>query len=202
MARVFPWNKKDKISPPSGVGVGGLFTSNGSRALGLGARLYLKEDKYRIFAAFGGVSINAEIYGIGKLAGDRGIHVPINVDGGGIFGEFLYRLRKGVYIGARGQYRNLTLSLDREKLDSPDIPFQPPEQVEKVIDEIRAHFFHRQTASIGPRFDWDSRDNTFYPRRGVFMDFEADLFARGLGSKWTYQYYKVAFNKYAKLGEH
>ena len=201
VARVFPLNKEDRISPPSVVGIGGLFTSNGSRALALGGKLYLKEDKYRITSALGGATINADIYGIGKLAGDRGVFVPITAEGGGFLGEFLYGLRKGVYIGARGQYRNLTLSLDREKLDSPDIPFQP-EQIADVIDELREQFLHQQTVSIGPRFEWDSRDNTFYPKRGFLMDFQADLFAQGLGSKWTYQYYKVAFNKYAKLGEH
>ena len=34
------------------------------------------------------------------------------------------------------------------------------------------------------------------------MDFWLDAFAQGLGSKWSYQYYKVSFNKYAQLSEH
>ena len=44
---VFPFSKQDKVSPNSVVGVGGLFTNNGSRALAAGGRLYFKEDKYR-----------------------------------------------------------------------------------------------------------------------------------------------------------
>src|SRR4051794_13996085 len=36
VARLFPINKKDEISPPSTVGIGGLFTNNGSRALAVG----------------------------------------------------------------------------------------------------------------------------------------------------------------------
>src|SRR5205085_254902 len=52
VARVFPLNKKDEISPPSTVGIGGVFTNNGSRAVAIGARLYLKEDKYRFTTAF------------------------------------------------------------------------------------------------------------------------------------------------------
>src|SRR5690349_1195480 len=48
VGRVFPINKKDEVSPPSTVGLGGVFTNNGSKALAVGGRLYLKQDKYRI----------------------------------------------------------------------------------------------------------------------------------------------------------
>jgi hypothetical protein len=202
VARVFPLNKKDKISPSSVAGIGGVFTNNDSRAVLLGGRLYLKEDKYRIATAFGAASINWDISGIGKPAGDEGVFVPLNIEGGGFLGEFLYGLKKGVFVGARSQYRNLRLSLNQEQLGSSDITSQPPERVADVIDQIRAQLFQQQTVSIGPRFEWDSRDNVYYPKRGVFMDFWLDLFAQGLGGEFTYQYYKVAFNKYNHLGEH
>ena len=202
VARLFPFNKKDKISPASAVGVGGVFTNNGTRAVALGGKLYLKEDKYRVATAIGTATVNADVYGVGKLAGDQGIFVPISVTGGGALGEFLYGLRKGMYLGARGQYRNLSLSLNRERLGSSDITVQPPQQVVDVIDQIREQFLHQQTVSIGPRFQWDTRDSVYYPRHGFFMDFNLDLFSQGLGSKWTYQYYKVGFNKYNQLSEH
>jgi hypothetical protein len=121
VARVFHPNKKDEISPPSVIGAGGLFTNNGSRGIALGGRLYLKEDKYRLTTAFGAVSINADIYGVGREAGKRGVFVPLNTEGGGFIGESLFRLTKGVYLGGRAQYRNLRLALDREELDSSDI---------------------------------------------------------------------------------
>jgi|WetSurSiteA1Bulk_404760.scaffolds.fasta_scaffold05256_2 hypothetical protein len=200
VGRLFPINKKDSISPKSAVGAGGIFTNNGSRAIALGGRVYLKEDKYRIATVFGTATINADIYGVGKLAGDRGIYIPLKFEGGGFLGEFLYGLKKGVFIGAKGQYRNITMSLNQEKLDSSDITFQPPEQIAEVIDEIRNQLLSQQTVSIGPRFEWDSRDSVYYPKHGLFMDFWVDFFAEGLGSKWTYQHYKVAFNKYNKLG--
>ena len=65
-------------------------------------------------------------------------------------GEFLYRLRKGVYVGARGQYRNATLSLNLDRPESSDITFQPPDQVANVIDEIRNQLLH----FIRRRFLW------------------------------------------------
>ena len=45
----------------------------------------------------------------------------------------------------------------------------------------------------------DRRDNLFYPRKGSAFKLGADFFAKGLGSKFSYQSYQVAFNKYASL---
>jgi hypothetical protein len=201
VARVFPFSKSDEKSPSSAIGIGGVFTNNGTSAVAAGGRLYLKEDKYRVTAAAGTASVNLDIYGIGKVAGDNGAYVPLNTDGSGFIGEFLYGLGKGVFVGARGQYRNLSLSLDGEKMGSSEITGQPPDQIAGVVDQIREDLFRHQTVSIGPKFQWDTRDNVFYPKRGLLMDVGADLFAEGLGSKWNYQYYKAAFNKYNQLSE-
>ncbi len=201
-ARLFPFNKQDKASPLSALGVGGVITNNGTRALSLGGRLYLKEDRYRVTAAFGGANINVDLYGIGQAAGDRGTFIPLKANGQAGIGEFLFRLRKNVYLGARSQYRNVRLSLNQDKLDSSDITVQPPQQVAEVIEEIRSELLQQQTVAVGPRLEWDSRDNLYYPKQGVLMDLGLDLFAKGLGSKWTYQTYKAVFNKYVGVREH
>ena len=202
VAWIFHLDKKDEISPPSMVGIGGVFTNNGSRAVVIGGRLYFKQDRYRVTAAIATASVNLDIYGVGRAAGNRGVFVPLNTDGRGFFGESLFRFGKGLYLGARGQYRNLRLSLDQERLDSSDITSQPPQQIAEVINEIGDNLLHQQTVSLGPRFQWDTRDNVFYPRRGLLMDVGLDLFAQGLGSEWNYQYYKVTFNKYHALSNH
>ena len=101
--RVFPINKKDELSPPSTVGAGGVFTNNGSKALAVGGRFYLKEDRYRIATAFGTADVNMDIYGVGKIAGDNGIYIPLKTKGQGFLGEFLYGVKKGVFVGMRGQ---------------------------------------------------------------------------------------------------
>ncbi len=201
-ARIFHLSKEDRLSPPSAVGLGGVFTNNGSRAIAFGAKLYFKEDKYRVTSAFGKASVNVDIYGVGLAAGNKGVFIPLKTEGGGFFGEFLYGLKKGVYVGARGQYRNLTLSLDQERLGSSDITFQPPEEVANVIEQIREQLFHQRTVSIGPRLEVDTRDNTFYPKKGFLLDLAGDFFAEGLGSAWNYQFYKFGFNKYNKLGDY
>ena len=72
----------------------------------------MKEDKYRFATALGNADVNLDIYGIGKSAGDNGTFVPLKTEGKGFIGEALVRLKKGLYVGMRGQYRNLRLSLN------------------------------------------------------------------------------------------
>src|SRR4051812_49136899 len=201
VARVFPLNKKDEISPPSTVGLGGVFTNNGSRALALGARLYMKEDRFRFVVALGNADVNLDIYGIGKSAGDNGTFIPLKTKGKGFISEALFALKKGLYVGMRGQYRNLRLSLNQERFDDSDITHEVPEKVAAVIDQIGDQLLGQQTASLGPRIQWDSRNSTFYPTKGIFMDINADFFGTGLGSKWNYEFYKVAFNKYIQVAK-
>src|SRR5262249_13223304 len=153
---------------------------NGSRGIAIGGRLYLKEDRYRVATAIASASVNFDVYGVGVADGRQGIFVPLNVKGGVGIGEFLYRLRKSVYLGARGQYRNATLSLDRGRLNSSDIAFQPPDKVAGVVDQLGNQFLHQTTVSLGPRFQWDTRDSVFYPKQGFLFEIASDFFSTGL----------------------
>ena len=202
VARLFPFNKKDEISPPSSVGVAGIFTNNGSRAIAIGGRIYMKEDRYRVAAGIANASINFDVYGIGGARGRQGIFIPLNVDGHAGIAEFLYRIRKAIYLGLRAQYRNATVSLNQDRLHSSDITSEPPDKVANVIEQIQSQLLHQTTVSLGPRFQWDARDSTFYPKHGFLAEVASDFFSTGLGSKWSYQYYKASFNKYNALSEH
>ncbi|NWG75424.1 MAG: BamA/TamA family outer membrane protein [Rubrivivax sp.] len=157
--------------------------------------MHLKEDQYRVTAAAGNASINADIYGVGKIAGDRGLYLPLNFKGSAVIAEPLWRIRRGFYAGPRFQYRNLTLSLNREEFDLPPDE-EPPPPLGEILEEVAPDLFHQQTVAVGPHFQWDTRDDTYYPRKGIVLDFGIDLFAEALGSKFSYQYYKAAFNKY------
>src|SRR5262245_12063664 len=199
---VSPLNKEDKVSPPSLAGVGGLFTNNGSRGLAVGAKLYLKEDKYRVALAGGHASINADFYGVGRAAGENQTFLPLNTKGTAFFTESLIQFRKHLYAGLRFQYRNLKLSIDRQNSDlPPDTDINPPPELASIIDSIREDLLRQRTVALGPRFQWDTRNNTFYPTNGIYLDAGIDLFGKAIGSKFTYQYYKVGFNKYHELKE-
>jgi hypothetical protein len=193
---VTPLSKDDKLSPPSMFGAGGLFTNNGSGGIAVGSKLYLREDRYRLTSAAAHADINFDLFGIGKLSGDRGSSIPVNMKGSGFFTEPLFRLGKGVYGGARVQYRSLKLSV------GDDLQNNPPPEVADIVEVTRDNLLRQRTVSAGPRFQWDTRDDKFYPRRGVLLDTGIDLFSKAIDSEFTYQYYKAAFNKYIGLGDH
>ena len=193
---VFQFSREDAVSPHSFVGLGGLFTDSGSRGIAGGGRLYLKEDRYRITAAGGGAKINADFSGVGNEAGDRGEFLPLTTRGSAYMGESLVRIRKGYYLGARFQYRNLDLSLNKEESTTPT---DPSSRLKEVLDQVAPDLFKQKTVAIGPKFQWDTRDTPYYPRRGVFLESGIDVFMESLGSEFSYQYYKLALNKYMSL---
>jgi len=45
-------------------------------------------------------------------------------------------------------------------------------------------------------------DNAYYPKRGFLLDYYTDFFAESLGSEFSYEYTKFAFNKYNGMSEH
>ena len=202
VARLFPFNKKDEVSPASAVGVAGIFTNNGSKGFAAGGKLYMKEDRYRVAIGIASADVNFDVYGIGNTDARQGVFIPLNVNGRAGIGEFLHRLKKGIYAGVRGQYRNAQLSLDQSRLTSSDIETQPPDRVTNVIERIQNELLHQTTVSIGPRFQWDTRDSVFHPKHGFLAEGTADFFSTGLGSKWSYQFFRATFNKYTSVSEH
>src|SRR5262249_34519882 len=113
---VFRTNKEDKVTPPSFFGTAGMYTNNGSWAALLGGLFYLKQDKYRVVGALAPGDVNFDFYGIGKLAGDRGVFLPISVNGKGILVQTLVRIAKNLYLGPRFQLRQLNAEINFSEL--------------------------------------------------------------------------------------
>ena len=182
---VFNLNQKDKISPPSTVGLVGAFTNSGSRAGGLGGRLYFSENRYQTTFAFVKGRVNFDFFGIGRIPGRQAISVPLKTGGTIFFGEFMRNVGHDIFIGPRYQRRNLYA-----RLDGPQTPggFEiPPIDVQAV------------SAALGFHVQRDKRDSTFYPTKGSLFDVTGDFFAKGLGSRRQYQTYRVSYNGYYNL---
>ena len=184
-AYVFKLDKEDAVSPPSWVGLAGVYTNNGSRGLATGAKLYLKENKYQTtFAAMKGRA-NLDFFGIGRIPGRAPIAVPLSMDGSIFFGELMRNMGKNIFIGPRYQYRRLTASLDGSR---PPGGFEIPE-----ID------LKSNSAALGFHIQRDRRDSTFYPTRGSLIDFTGDFFDQVWGSRREYQTYKIAYNGFRQI---
>jgi outer membrane protein assembly factor BamA len=56
-----------------------------------------------------------------------------------------------------------------------------------------------QTQTIFEHLERDKRSNHFYPTTGTLVDFTSDFFSQALGSKYSFQSYRLTFNKYGSL---
>jgi hypothetical protein len=181
---IFSVSAKDKISPPSFVGLAGLFTNNGSRAFVVGGQLYLKENTYRITSAFGRGNIDYNIYGNGVAAG---LKLPLVQTGQIFFGEFLRRVGWKIFAGPRFLTGNSLITVNPN--NSNTFPIPPDIGI------------HTTLTALGVRLLRDTSPNRFYPTSGTYFSFTADFFSQTLGSKYSYQSYKTTFDKYWSLSK-
>ncbi len=182
---VFKLDKEDAVSPPSWLGLAGEFTSNGTGALALGGRLYLKENKYQTTFAVAKGRANLDFYGVGRFPGREAVAVPLSMGGSIFFGELMRNVGGNVFVGPRYQFRKLTARIDGELRPGG---FEVPE-----ID------LKSNSAALGFHVQRDRRDSTFYPTKGSLLDFTADFFDQTWGSRREYQTYKVAYNGFHEV---
>lgn len=179
---IFPFSTKDKVSPPSTIGVAGLITNNGSRGFVVGGQLFLKEDTYQITAGFAHGNINYDIYGNGVASGLR---LPLQQTGEAFLGEFLRRVGWKFFAGPRFITGHSFVTVRPNGVSNFPIP-----------PEVG---LHSNLTSIGARLTRDTRPNHFYPIGGTFFSFTSDFFSQDLGSKYSFQSYRTAFDKYWSL---
>jgi surface antigen Omp85-like protein len=184
---IFQLQQKDKLSQPSVVGAAGLITNNGSRGFALAGDLFMKENRYELKSAYFHGNINYDLYGIGFRDGNAGLKLPLSQTGQVFLIEFLRNIGWRIFMGPRFVTGNSMITLRPTDGEPPPIP--PDTGLET---NLRA---------IGLEVLRDSRPNRFYPTRGTLIDFTADFFSQGLGSKYSFQTYGFTFNKYWSFGE-
>jgi hypothetical protein len=184
---IFPLRTGDKVSPPSVVGAAGLITDNGSRAVAFAGDLYFKQDTYHAVVAYARGNLNYDLYGIGVAAGDANLKLPLRQEGQVFFSEFLRRIGWKFFVGPRFISGSSTITI-RGTGPEP-IPLPPDIGLDT---NLRALGFHVQR---------DTRPNRFYPRTGMLLNFTSDFFANSLGSRYSFQSYKLNFSNFWSLGK-
>jgi surface antigen Omp85-like protein len=185
-AYIFPADAK---SPPSTVGGFGMFSTNNSWAFGGIAKLNLAEDHYRVSGFLMLGHINWDFYGIGNEAADRNQFVPISQKMAGGRLESLFRLTQGLYLGPRWTLMKMRSSADLSQV-------QVPPDIVPPSNELVSWF-----SAPGLKFQWDTRDSQFFPRRGQLMDLTADVHLKSLGDSFDYFAGKLAWNQYLGLSQ-
>ena len=184
---IFPFSKNDKVSPPSTVGGAGLITNNGTRAWGLGAQLFLKENTYEVTVGYFHGNLNYNLYGVGIPAGNAGLKLPLEQTGQFFFAEGLRRIVRKIFVGPRFMNGDSFLTV---RPSSATTPPPPPDLG-----------IHTTLKSLGFRAVRDTRNNHFYPTTGTKFEFTGDFFSQALGSKYSFQRYKFNFDKFGSLTE-
>ena len=175
-------------SPPSTFGVTGFGTGRGSWGFGLGARLYLKNDRYRILAGGGGGEFNYNFFGVGADAGSSGISIPLSQRSRAFLIEPKIRIFPHWYLGPRYHLITNRISLGSHKLNLADLPISLPGDLKF------------QTAALGIRMQRDTSDNPFYPHSGSLLDLTADFFDPAFGADRDYRNLTVSYDKYISAG--
>jgi Omp85 superfamily domain len=183
VAYIFPLNADDQDSPASVVGGVGLATNNGSRAFALGGELYFGRNTYRVTSVFGRGNLNYDLYGLGN--GESLSRLPLKQTGQFVFGEFLRRLGWDFFLGPRFVWGSSMITVRAS--GGGNLPLPPDLGLRTTL------------AGVGFRLQRDTSSNRFYPMDGTLLDLTSDFFSQGLGSKYSFQSYRLTFNKYVGL---
>jgi hypothetical protein len=176
----------DRTTPPSATGGGGFKTSNGSWAAAVLQSLHPWNDRFRVLAVAAYTEINYAFYGIGQSAGNTGASIELTQVGPVGVAEMLVRVYPRWYVGAR--YQLLQMTVTTGSVAIPDGPVLPA-----VDADLR-------TAALGPRLEFDSRDSTFYPRRGTHLQGIAAFYGSAVGGRRTYQAYQGWVDRFHGIG--
>jgi outer membrane protein assembly factor BamA len=187
VAYIFPLLKDDKVSPPSVVGAAGLITDNGSRAFAVAGQMFMKQDTYRATAVFFQGNLNYNLYGVGVLAGNAGLKIPLKQDGSVFLGEFVRQIKWKFFVGPRVLTGHSEVTL--RPGGSTMVPVPPDIGLSTSL------------TSLGFTIRRDTRPNRFYATAGTFFEFNSYFFANEFGSKYSFESYRATFNKYASIGD-
>jgi hypothetical protein len=185
---IFPFRRDDTVSPPSVVGMAGLATNNDSRGFVAYADLYMKEKTYRVTAAYVRGTLNYDLYGVGLIAANAGLKLPLSQSGQVLRAEALRRVGWDFFLGLRFW------------TGGSDIVKRPTSDTSTVTDPPDLGL-HTTLRALGLRLNRETTANRFHPTNGTLLDFTSDFFSQSLGSKYTFQAYRFTFNKYGSISE-
>ena len=124
------------------------------------------------------------MYGTGTAAG---LKLPLNQNGQAFLGEFVRRVWWKFFVGPRFMTGRSLITVRPNNISNFPIP--PDVGI------------HTTLTAIGAKLTRDTSPNRFYPTSGTYFDFTSDFFSQALGSKYSFQSYKAAFDKYGSLNK-
>ncbi len=174
-----PQTSEDPTVPSATSGVLGMYTDSDSWLAGAFHDGNYKNDLYRYRVVAGTGEFNLDYYGVG---GDPNVRTPFNAKSDIAMGQFLRRIpgTKNFYLGLRYLYTESNVTFDF----SNSIPDLPP-----VSDGMT-------TSGLGVLFNYDSRDNNYYPTSGSYSEFLWIRDKESIGSDFDFDKLDIFSNYY------
>ena len=176
------YNKKDSTQKyPSQIQIGAAYTLNKQLLLFFPFRVYTKQNKYAIYGEAGYYKYSYFFYGIGNNQATNYKEL-YRVNFPRVKINFLKQLKPNLFVGLRYWLENYKLKgiENNQQLDTANITGVPNNFI----------------SGIGPAFNYDTRDNIFYPIKGVFIDGGVQFYGKELGSNFKYSRYNLDASMY------
>ena len=165
-------NPNDTISPPSISGLFGMYTSNDTWFAMAFQAFYLKEDNWRLVGAAGLGSINFQFYVEAPISN----YIKYNTQADFVFLQAQRRIHKRIYGGLNWVWINFNTQ------------FGEIEQRQKV-----------SLQGIGIVASWDSRDNVYYPFKGVYSNISYTAFPFAMGNSQESNKVELDLSQYNEM---
>lgn len=176
----FALDQRDSISPPSTVGFTGMWTSNHSWFTMAYARLFIDQDRYRLIAAGGLSSFNAQFYEDNLIPG--GAFIDFNTASNFVYLQFTARTWGQLFLGFQTIFSKRVTAYD----------------VEIPVGENNQRWFN----GLGGVALWDTRTNVYNSRGGMFLKLSNFFYRPWLGSEVSYNNLQFEANRYFLFEEH
>lgn len=172
--------EQKKVQPASVTGGGGLYTSNGSKAIALGHQNYWKNNTWRVTGAIGAADLRLSLLAPDVL--DRGNRLDWRIEGEFLFAKLSRKLVGHWYGG-----------FNLRAIDA-DQTFEL--STESGSFDLGSHI---RSIGLGASVEFDARDMPMNTYTGRYFKVDGLFNDEAIGSDNTYQAYTLTFRSYHKL---
>lgn len=175
-------DEQKALQPASVTSVGGMYTSNDSKAFALVQQNYWKNNTWRFTGAIGAADLRLSLLTPDGANGEQSI--DWRVRGNFLFGKLSRKL-------AGHWYGGFNLRTIEAKQNFEFSNFTPPSSFDQGVD--------LRSAGLGANVEFDTRDMPLNTYTGRYFKADALFNDEALGSDKTYQSYSFAFRSYHEL---
>ena len=181
-AYFYPQTEEQKaVQPASLTGIAGMYSENGSKAVGIAQQNYWSNNRWRFTGAVGAADMKL------RLLTAAGYDVDWRLKGKFFFTRLSGQVRKNWYTGFMARFVDVDQNIQLSALTSTPSQFS-------LLPEIRS-------VGVGAYLEFDTRDMPTNAYSGRYLKVDALFNDESLGSDKTYQNYNLIFNTYHQLND-